>query len=463
VCSSDLGLYAINPNTGVPRWFYPMGGSVSSSPAIGADGTIYVGSDDHFFYAIRPTGTLKWKKETGDVITSSPAIGADGTIYVGSGGVKLYAFSSNGTFKWSFRTNNSVNSSPVIGADGTIYVGSYDQCLYAILPNGASKWPEPYCTDGPISSSPVIGPDGTVYVGSEDGKLYAICSSSMGLAKSPWPMFHRGPNHMGNVQALLTVVPTGAGTGKVTSSTPGIDCGPTCSLFYKRGARISLTPAPDKGSVFMGWTGGCKGNGACSIIVSGDITVGATFEVTSCAYAITSPGKTLTYKGGKITIGVTAKQYTYCNPPEITDLPAWVTYTTSFAKNRGSIVLTVPKFENSAGRDGTLFIAKDNLEKYSFKVTQTGEPCSVTLTPIHSDVLPKAGWSGSFTVSAPDNCSWSAAPDGKSTWVHAAAGIGKVDYTVDQNPGAATRTGAIIVTYGPANKTKSFPVTQGGK
>ena len=36
------------------------------------------------------------------LVYSSPAIGADGTIYVGSGGGKLYAINPDGTLKWAF-------------------------------------------------------------------------------------------------------------------------------------------------------------------------------------------------------------------------------------------------------------------------------------------------------------------------------------------------------------------------
>ena len=37
-----------------------------SSPAIGRDGTIYVGSLDNSLYAINPDGSQKWEFETGD-------------------------------------------------------------------------------------------------------------------------------------------------------------------------------------------------------------------------------------------------------------------------------------------------------------------------------------------------------------------------------------------------------------
>ena len=75
---------------------------------------------------------LKWKYQTGDVVDSSPAIGSDGTIYVGSRDNYLYAINPNGTLKWKYRTGDWVWSSPAIGSDGTIYVGSYDNYLYAL-------------------------------------------------------------------------------------------------------------------------------------------------------------------------------------------------------------------------------------------------------------------------------------------------------------------------------------------
>ncbi|MEM2089259.1 MAG: PQQ-binding-like beta-propeller repeat protein, partial [Thermoproteota archaeon] len=62
-----------------------------SSPAIGYDGTIYVGSHDNYTYALNPDGSLKWKYETEAWVDSSPAIGSDGTIYVGSNDGGLYA------------------------------------------------------------------------------------------------------------------------------------------------------------------------------------------------------------------------------------------------------------------------------------------------------------------------------------------------------------------------------------
>ena len=54
---------------------------IFSSPAVGADQTIYFGSGNGNFYALTPAGTEKWSFQTGAEIQSSPAIGSDGTIY----------------------------------------------------------------------------------------------------------------------------------------------------------------------------------------------------------------------------------------------------------------------------------------------------------------------------------------------------------------------------------------------
>jgi outer membrane protein assembly factor BamB len=171
--SSDFKLYALNPD-GTLKWSYLTGGNVFSSPTIGSDGTIYVGSNDKNLYALNPNGTLKWSHGTGDAVITSPAIGSDGTIYFGSYDHNLYALNPNGTLKWSYGTGDVVASSPAIGDDGTIYFGSYDDNMYALNPNGTLKWSYP--TGGEIyTSSPAIGGDGTIYVGNwGNGNLYAF-------------------------------------------------------------------------------------------------------------------------------------------------------------------------------------------------------------------------------------------------------------------------------------------------
>jgi outer membrane protein assembly factor BamB len=52
---------------------------------------VYVGSWDQNLYAITPAGGLKWSYTTGSAVQSSPAIGSDGTIYVGGDDLYMYA------------------------------------------------------------------------------------------------------------------------------------------------------------------------------------------------------------------------------------------------------------------------------------------------------------------------------------------------------------------------------------
>jgi outer membrane protein assembly factor BamB len=178
-------------------WEFETGGAVHSSPAIGSDGTVYVGSDDKKLYAINgKSGVKLWEFETGGAVHSSPAIGSDGTVYVGSQDKKLYAINGKtGVKLWEFETGGAVHSSPAIGSDGTVYVGSDDKKLYAINgKSGVKLWE--FKTGGAVHSSPAIGSDGTVYVGAGK-KLYAIKTDSKGLAKSPWPMRGQNPLRTG--------------------------------------------------------------------------------------------------------------------------------------------------------------------------------------------------------------------------------------------------------------------------
>jgi len=158
-------LFALDEN-GAQKWVIGAGGT--SSPAIGTDGTIYVGSGNKLI-ALNPDNTVKWSYVIG-IACSSPAIGSDGTIFVG-GYRTLHALNPDNTLKWSYATGGIIWSSPAVGA-GTVYVGSSDGKLYAFFENGTLLWT--YATGGEVLSSPAIGADGTIYVGSNDGKLYAI-------------------------------------------------------------------------------------------------------------------------------------------------------------------------------------------------------------------------------------------------------------------------------------------------
>jgi hypothetical protein len=84
-------------------------------------------------------------------------------------------------------------------------------------------------------------------------------------------------------QALLTV--TVNGTGTVDSTSSGMTCDGSCTFALSLGSTITLRATPSTGtsfartaSSFAGWSGaGCQGTGDCTITLSTDQSVAATF------------------------------------------------------------------------------------------------------------------------------------------------------------------------------------------
>lgn len=54
---------------------------------------------------------------------------------------------------------------------------------------------------------------------------------------------------------VLQINKQGTGSGTVTSSPQGINCGSICSASFEQNGVVTLTASPAAGSVFEGWTG----------------------------------------------------------------------------------------------------------------------------------------------------------------------------------------------------------------
>ncbi len=238
------------------KWIFDTDGDIYGSPAIGPDGTVYIGSADGILYAVKD-GTLKWKYSTGDPIYSSPAIGNDGTIYVGNDGGKLYAI-TNGELKWVFETNSYFRSSPAVGSDGTVYIGNYNGILYAIT-NGEVKWA--YDTGSGIwYSSPAIGSDGTIYIANYAPALYAITNGQLkwSFSLDGWYTYSSpaiGPDN-------TVYIADYSGNSKLYAITNG-------SLKWSNsiGSYCQASPAlDDDGTVYIG-----SGNGYLYAITNGQV------------------------------------------------------------------------------------------------------------------------------------------------------------------------------------------------
>ena len=91
---------------------------------------------------------------------------------------------------------------------------------------------------------------------------------------------------------LVTVVPAGTGSGTVTSTPAGIDCGVTCSASFPFGTSLSLAAAASAGSSFGAWAAGpCQGQGStCTFTVgAGGNSIGVTFTQNATTPPPTAP------------------------------------------------------------------------------------------------------------------------------------------------------------------------------
>lgn len=130
------GRSPVRPAPGERRpWTFATGKGVFSSPVIDAEGTVYIGSADHSFYAIRADGSLAWRFPTGEVIDSAALLDDRGGVYVPSGDGHLYALDrASGRERWRFRAHRPEEVEALYGM--RVYNVDWWEGNVAILPDG---------------------------------------------------------------------------------------------------------------------------------------------------------------------------------------------------------------------------------------------------------------------------------------------------------------------------------------
>jgi peptidoglycan/xylan/chitin deacetylase (PgdA/CDA1 family) len=134
----------------------------------------------------------------------------------------------------------------------------------------------------------------------------AACSVTMSAVKNVTATFNPLPPP---ARYALTVAKGGAGTGTVTSSPTGINCGGTCAADFNSGTVVTLTATPDSGMLFTGWSGDCSGTGTCSVTMGAAHNVAAGFDVAPPP----PPGCTNGYVGLSYDDGPTSLSQQYVN------------------------------------------------------------------------------------------------------------------------------------------------------
>jgi len=191
------GLYALDAANGNRLWHVPRRSNPTkeciASPVIGRDGVIYVVIGQDSLYAIRADGSVKWTfgfAHDHELSFADPTLAADGMIYIPSesysAGAYVYAINEDGALEWKYRIEDDryVRASITIGQDGTLYMttkaGGADRNarLIALSPSGHKQWhyvlEGVHITGDDSYSTPSIGDDGMIYFGAESGYLYAL-------------------------------------------------------------------------------------------------------------------------------------------------------------------------------------------------------------------------------------------------------------------------------------------------
>ncbi|HEY6761485.1 MAG TPA: glycine-rich protein, partial [Baekduia sp.] len=150
-----------------------------------------------------------------------------------------------------------VDASPA-GIDcGQGGVEGHDACA-ADYPDG---------TDVVLTAHPLAGAVFTGFTGEGCSGSAPTCTVTMTAARTVTANFE--------APRTLTVARGGSGGGTVAGA--GIDCGAGCTATVAYGASVVLTATPDAGSDFTGFSGGGCTTSPCTVVMTGDVTVTATF------------------------------------------------------------------------------------------------------------------------------------------------------------------------------------------
>ena len=234
----------------------------------------------------------------------------------------------------------------------------------------------------------------------------------------------------------LDLTKAGNGSGTISSTPAGINCGPACTTqnaTFNHGTMVLLSAASGAGSSFTGWSGACTGVSPCTVTMDQARNVTATFTLQTFAVTITKSGGTgtVTSNVGGINCGATCSAtYNYGTVVTFTASPAAQVVFNSWAgvscPGTGTCTLTVTAATNVIARfepnELKVVLAGDGYGVVSSSpagingcgqlfgggtcVASFNVPTTVTLTATPDNAFPSrlstfAGWSGACSGTSP--------------------------------------------------------------
>ena len=185
---NSQGVQAVSPE-GKQLWQITYGGAVGA-PVVSEDGTLYLESGHGLIFGVSADGKVVWKPQLGLIgFNFPPALGPGPMLYYVNSASDIYAFQPKQSEQvaWSqetFREGNIEDISPLPGSarvgeasqgcaalvarDGTIFLPRQN-FLHAISPGGSRQW-DVDLTAGGLGQA-ALARDGTIYVAGRPGLL----------------------------------------------------------------------------------------------------------------------------------------------------------------------------------------------------------------------------------------------------------------------------------------------------
>ena len=428
------------------------GGQTLTITQTGIDCTYSLSAASASFDSDGGGGVVGMTSPTGCNWTASSS---DSWITITAGG----SGSGNGNISYSVASNPTIQTRSgtitVAGQTLTITQTGID-CTYSLSAASAS-----FDSDGGTGSLNMTSPTGCTWTASSSAGWITITAGASGSGNGAisYTVAANGTTNTrsGTITAAgqtLTITQTGIDcTYALSSAGASFDSdggGGVVGVTSPTGCSWTASSSDAWITITAGASG--SGNGSISYSVasnptiqtrSGTITVaGQTLTITQtgidCTYSLSSSSASFDSDGGGGVVGVTSP--TGCSWTASSS-DAWITITAGGSRDgNGSISYSVALNGTINSRSGTITAAGQTLT-----ITQSGINCTFELSS-NSASFDSEGGDGSFGMTSPSGCSWTASSS--DSWITLTSGAsgsgdGTIFCTVASNPTIQTRSGTI--------------------